>query len=61
MIAIGGKEITAVYVGKRSLSAVYAGARLVWSAISSCFGSGFWRGDKRGAGPTGAKKQMNND
>ena len=46
MIAIGGKEITAVYVGKRSLSAVYAGARLVWSAISSCFGSGFWRGDK---------------
>ena len=38
MIVIGGKEITAVYVGKRSLSAVYAGARLVWSAISSCIG-----------------------
>ena len=29
MITIGGKEITAAYVGKRALSAVYAGARLV--------------------------------
>ncbi len=27
MITIGGKEITAAYVGKRALSAVYAGAR----------------------------------
>ena len=25
MITIGGKEITAAYVGKRALSAVYAG------------------------------------
>jgi hypothetical protein len=43
MITIGGKEITAAYVGKRALSAVYAGARLVWSAISSCFGLGYWK------------------
>ena len=43
MITIGGKEITAAYVGKRALSAVYAGARLVWSAISSCFGHGTGR------------------
>ena len=27
MITIGGKEITAAYVGKRALSAVYAGAK----------------------------------
>ena len=46
MITIGGKEITAAYVGKRALSAVYAGARLVWSAISSCFGLGYWKGDE---------------
>ena len=45
MIREGGKDITAVHVGKRALSAVYAGARLVWTAISSCFGSGFWRND----------------
>ena len=54
MITIGGKEITAAYVGKRALSAVYAGARLVsvsythlvWSAISSCWGVGYWKGDE---------------
>ena len=46
MITIGGKEITAAYVGKRALSAVYAGARLVWSAISSWFGLGYWKGDE---------------
>ena len=46
MITIGGKEITAAYVGERALSAVYAGARLVWSAISSCFGLGYWKGDE---------------
>ena len=39
-------EITAAYVGKRALSALYAGARLVWSAISSCFGLGYWKGDE---------------
>ena len=52
MITIGGKEITAAYVGKRALSAVYAGARLVWSAISSCFGLGYWKGDERGTDRT---------
>lgn len=46
MINTGGKEITAIYIGKRALSAVYVGAKLVWSAVSSCFGSGFWRSDK---------------
>ncbi len=46
MLRSGGKEITGVYIGRRALSAIYVGTRLVWSAISSCFGSGFWRGDK---------------
>jgi hypothetical protein len=46
MIKKGLKDITGVYIGQRAISAVYVGARLVWSAISSCFGSGFWRGDK---------------
>lgn len=52
MITIGDKEITAAYVGKRALSAVYAGARLVWSAISSCFGLGYWKATSRGTGRT---------
>ena len=42
MIKKGLKDITGVYIGQRAISAVYVGARLVWSAISSCFGSGFW-------------------
>ena len=46
MLHAGGKEITGAYIGRLALSAVYAGAKLVWSAVSSCFGSGFWRGDK---------------
>ena len=56
MITIGGKEIPAAYVGKRALSAVYAGARLVWSAISSCFGLGYWKGDE----PDVYKRQVQN-
>lgn len=46
MLHKGDKEITGVYIGRRAVTAVYVGARLVWSAISSCFGNGFWRGDK---------------
>lgn len=61
MIREGGKDITAVHVGKRALSAVYAGVRLVWTAISSCFGSGFWRNDTPWSQTDGwARKQMSN-
>lgn len=40
------KEITGVYKGSRVISAIYRGSQLVWQAIRSCFGAGFWRGDK---------------
>lgn len=40
------KEITSVYFGGKAISAIYRGAKLVWQAIRSCFGAGFWRGDK---------------
>lgn len=43
MIRIGDKEITAIYVGQRALTAVYAGAKLVWQAVRSCFGAGYWQ------------------
>lgn len=46
MLNSGGKEITGVHIGKRALSAIYVGTRMVWSAISSCFGSGYWHGNK---------------
>ena len=31
--------------GTREVRAAYRGARLVWEAVSSCFGAGFWRSD----------------
>lgn len=36
------KEVTAIYLGKKAVSAVYRGAKLVWQAIRSCFGKGYW-------------------
>ncbi len=36
------KEMSARYLGARAIEAVYKGAVLVWEAISSCFGSGYW-------------------
>lgn len=42
MIIKQGKELSARYIGSRAIAAVYHGARLVWEAISSCFGSGMW-------------------
>lgn len=42
MIIKQGKELSARYIGSRAISAVYHGARLVWEAVSSCFGSGMW-------------------
>lgn len=27
-------------------SNVYKGTKLIWQAIRSCFGAGYWRGDK---------------
>ncbi len=42
MIYKGSREMAARYIGTRAVAAVYRGARLVWEAISSCFGSGAW-------------------
>ena len=40
MIYKGGIEMSARYYGLKAVTAVYKGAKLVWEAISSCFGSG---------------------
>lgn len=39
---IKGREIAAVYMKDKAIAAIYDGARLVWEAVSSCFGKGFW-------------------
>ena len=42
MIRLGSEELAARYYGRKVVSAVYLGTRLIWQAISSCFGSGVW-------------------
>ena len=46
MIHIAGKEVSAIYFGQKAIQAVYKGAVLVWQAIRSCFGSGWWDNEK---------------
>lgn len=43
MIYKNGIDMTARYYGAKVITAVYHGARLVWQAVSSCFGSGYWQ------------------
>ncbi len=45
MLKSGEKEITSLYIGKRAISSVYVGMRLVWAAVRSCFGCGYWKSD----------------
>ena len=40
------KEIVGKYIGKRVIIEVYRGLKIIWQAINSCFGAGYWRGDK---------------
>ena len=46
MIIKDRKEITERYWGIRPIAYVYRGIQLIWSAISSCFGSGMWLNNK---------------
>ena len=35
-------ELSAKYYGTKVVSAIYRGTKLIWEAINSCFGSGYW-------------------
>ena len=45
MIFLGKKEISLVQFGKVAVTQIYKGAILVWEAIKSCFGAGYWKND----------------
>lgn len=45
-IMYGGKTMEARYFGVLPISAVYYGEILVWEAVNSCFGAGFWNNAK---------------
>lgn len=47
MIYKNKQDITAMYYGTKPIIAVYHGGRLVWQAVKSCFGSGYWINDKQ--------------
>ena len=56
MLHKDNKDITGVYWNNRMITAIYRGAELVWQAISSCFGAGFWREDEPWSGTDGWRK-----
>lgn len=45
MINIGNKELESSFIGRRIITQIYKGAKLVWEAIKSCFGAGYWKND----------------
>ena len=46
MIRVGRKEISQININEKNIAKVYAFVgdklTLIWEAIRSCFGSGFW-------------------
>lgn len=46
MIYKNGKEITSIHIGGKAVTTVYKGAKLVWQAVRSCFGIGYWVNEK---------------
>lgn len=46
----GNKEYTGIHINKKPIQEIWIfieGAwRIIYQAIRSCFGAGFWRGDK---------------
>ena len=56
MLHKDNKDITGVYWNTRMITAIYRGDELVWQAINSCFGAGFWREDKPWSGTDGWRK-----
>lgn len=46
MLYVGNKEITQVFKGSKNIIAIFKGNKLVWEAVNSCFGKGFWINEK---------------
>lgn len=46
MIKINNKDITDVYCNNKKISVIYKSGKIIWQAIRSCLGSGFWVNEK---------------
>lgn len=53
-----GKEIVEKHINKYIIVEVYHGLKLVWQAVKSCFGAGFWRNDKPWSNTEGWKNNI---
>lgn len=45
MIYANHREIYSIFMQNKAVQAVYFGVHLVWQAIRSCFGAGYWHND----------------
>lgn len=45
MIFIDRKELESSFIGRTVVIQIYKGVKLVWEAIKSCFGAGYWKND----------------
>lgn len=46
MLHVGSKQVGLLYIGSKAVAMLYRGGKKIWEAVSSCFGSGYWRSDK---------------
>lgn len=46
MIFKGNSDQFLLYYGNIAINSVYKGLLLIWQAIRSCFGNGYWDNDK---------------
>ena len=45
MIYINKKELESLFLHNIVVSQIYKGMTIIWEAIKSCFGAGFWKND----------------
>lgn len=55
MIHAEGKSVESMMLEGRMVSSIMADGKIIWQAIRSCFGSGYWRGNKPWIGKDGWK------
>ena len=46
MITFNSKEISTIYINNKSIVEIRKNLIIVWQAIKSCFGKGFWINNK---------------
>jgi hypothetical protein len=55
MILFNGKIVGSMMSGGKMQSILVYSGKVVWQAVRSCFGAGYWRGDKPWIGSDGWK------